>query len=233
VACPAGSREELLAAWDDLAPGAPDELTSICVLSHGGASAFGQYLGSEAALRRLVRPLGRVRAARLSAGTAGFLALQRRWAGCADGGLAACARTPRSSFDAASVYVARRLSASGRRAFVAAADAGATLVCDAYGGAINRVAPDETAFVHRGVRFSVQILSYSPFPSARSRVRRAHALVAPHGNSHAYQNYADLDQRRALIAWYGDNLGRLTTVKTAVDPGNLFQIAQGIAPRRS
>ena len=43
----AGSREEALAAWDALAPRAPGALTAILTLTASGATAFGQYLGSE------------------------------------------------------------------------------------------------------------------------------------------------------------------------------------------
>lgn len=222
---PAGAREEVVAAWDELAPGAPGALTSICTLTGTRASAFGQYLGSESALRRLVAPLARIGGARFSAGTSDFLALQRRWAGCAEGG---CGSVPRASFDASSVYVASRLPASGRHAFVAAADGGATLVLDAYGGAINRVPAGATAFVHRDVRFSVQILSYSPIATARRRVRRARALIAPFGNGEAYQNYADLDLRSPRRAYYGSNLARLRAIKSAVDPDDRFRPAQGI-----
>jgi FAD/FMN-containing dehydrogenase len=222
---PASARDEVLAAWDDLAPGAPGALTSICTLTGTRASAFGQYLGPESELRRLVAPLARIGGARFSAGTSDFLALQRRWAGCADGG---CGDVPRASFDASSIYVARRLSARARRAFVSAADAGATLILDAYGGAINRVPADATAFVHRDVRFSVQILSYAPIATARRRVRRARALIAPFGNGGAYQNYADLDLRSPRRAYYGANLGRLQSIKAAVDPDDRFRPAQGI-----
>jgi hypothetical protein len=131
-------------------------------------------------------------------------------------------------FDASSVYVARPLSARGRRAFLAAADAGATLVLDAYGGAIGRVAPDATAFVHRDVRFSVQILSYAPLPTARRRVRRARALLAPFGNGGAYQNYADPALRSPRRAYYGANLARLRAIKAAMDPDDRFRPTQGI-----
>jgi FAD/FMN-containing dehydrogenase len=230
ISFPAGSREEAIAAWDALAPGAPDDLTSILTLTGTGATAFGQYLGAENALRRLVAPLARVPGARLSAGTSGWMALQRRWAGCADGGLAACARYEPEMFDASSVYVARRLSAAGRRAFVAAADNGATLICDAYGGAIGRVAPGATAFVHRNVRFSVQILSYTSLATAQARVRRARRLIAPFGNGQAYQNYPDLALTGARRAYYGSNYERLVSIKTEVDPANRFQPAQGIRP---
>jgi FAD/FMN-containing dehydrogenase len=224
---PASARAELLAAWDDLAPGAPPELTAICTLTGSRAGAFGQYLGSESALRRLVAPLARIGGASANAGTSGFLALQRRWAGCAEGG---CGPVPRDSFDASSIYVARKLDGAGRRAFVDAADAGATLILDAYGGAIGDVEPRATAFVHRDVRFSVQILSYAPLATARRRVRRARSLIAPSGNGEAYQNYADLGLRSPRRAYYGRNLERLRQIKATVDPDGRFRPAQGILP---
>jgi FAD/FMN-containing dehydrogenase len=232
ITFPAGSREEALAAWDDLAPGAPDELTAILTLTGSGASAFGQYFGSASALRQIVAPLARVPgASAVGSGTSGYLALQRRWAGCADGGLAACHAYDRTTFAASSLYVAHTLSAAGRRAFVDATGTGATLILDAYGGAIGRVAPGATAFVHRNVRFSVQILSYTSLATARSRVKRARAKIAPYGNGQAYQNYPDLDLAGARRAYYGANYDRLVDVKTAVDPANRFRPAQGIRPR--
>jgi FAD/FMN-containing dehydrogenase len=232
VTYPRRARDAALAAWDALAPTAPRALTAICTLTSTGASAFGQYLGAERALRGLVGPLARVEGAQLRTGTSNYLALQHRWAGCAPG--AACGDVPRSVFDASSAYVGRRLTAAGRRAFVAAADGGATLVCDAYGGAVNAVDADATAFVHRDARFSVQILSYAALPAARARVGHARALIDPYANGEAYQNYPDLrlTSAQAARAWYGANLDRLVAVKTAVDPEDRFQVAQGIRPRR-
>jgi FAD/FMN-containing dehydrogenase len=227
VTYPASSRAEALAAWDALAPGAPDDLTAIFTLTSSSASAFGQFLGSEAELRRIVRPLGRVPGASVSTGTSGYLALQRRWAGCSDGG---CHDFEPSAFVGSSIYVARQLSSAARRAFLDATEEGVSLILDAYGGAISSVAPDATAFVHRDVRFCVQILSYAPIPTARSRVRRARGRIAAYGNGGAYQNYADPDLDGALRAYYGSNLGRLRQIKTAVDPADRFRPAQGIRP---
>jgi FAD/FMN-containing dehydrogenase len=85
--------------------------------------------------------------------------------------------------------------------------------------------------VHRKVRFSVQILSYTSLPTARARVRRARRIIAPHGNGQAYQNYADPDLKNARRAYYGRNFERLVDIKTAVDPANRFRPAQGIRPR--
>src|SRR5919108_4195119 len=219
---PRSSAGEALAAWDGLVPGASSALTSIFTIPpSGNVTALGQYFGSESALRRLVAPLAAVRGARLSAGTSGYLALQRRWAGCADGGLATCHSDPRTLFAGSSVYVAKRLSAPARADFLAAAGKGTTLVLDAYGGAVNDVAPDASAFVHRNARFSVQILSYAgDLATARSRVARARALIDPHGNGQACQNYADPNLAEAAHAYYGANYPRLQSVKAAVDPDN-------------
>jgi FAD/FMN-containing dehydrogenase len=228
---PRSSAGEALAAWDGLVPVASSALTSIFTVpgSSGNVTALGQYFGPESALRRLVAPLAAVSGAKLSAGTSGYLALQRRWAGCADGGLAACHSDPRSLFAGSSVYVAKRLSAGARADLLAAAGKGATLVLDSYGGAINAVAPTATAFVHRNARFSVQILSYAgDLATARSRVASARALVARHGNGQAYQNYADPSLTAATKAYYGANYARLQSIKAAVDPDNRFRLRQGV-----
>jgi len=230
ITYPRASRAEALAAWDALAPTAPPELTAIMTLSSSGASAFGQYFGSESRLRNLVRPLANVPGASLTTGRSGYLALQRRWAGCAEDGLAACHAYNRSLFAASSVYVAKKLGAAARRDFLDAADTGATLILDAYGGAIHDVAPRDTAFVHRHVHFSVQILSYTSLATAKARVRHARRLIAPHGNGQAYQNYADPDLKNARREYYGINYDRLVEIKTAVDPANRFRPAQGIRP---
>ena len=196
-------------------------------LTGTSASAFGQYFGSESRLRSLVRPLANVPGAGLSTGHAGYLALQRRWAGCADGGLVACRAFDRSLFAASSVYVAERLGAAARRDFLDAADTGATLILDAYGGAINAPHRADTAFPHRDARFSAQVLSYAPIPLAKSRVKRARAAIAKYGSG-AYANYADPDLGNALRNYYGANLPRLRRVKEEFDPANRFRPSQGV-----
>jgi FAD/FMN-containing dehydrogenase len=219
VTYPASAREEALAAWDALAPHAPAALTAVCTLTSTGAASLGQYLGAEATLRRLVAPLAAVRGASLTTGSDTYLKVQRRWAGNP--------RPPREAFAASSLYVFHRLTAAGRRAFVAAADTGAALVLDAYGGAIGDVAPAGTAFAHRTARFSVQVLAYAPIPVAAPRVARARRLIAPFGHG-AYPNYADPDLASPLPAYYGANLARLRRVKAKYDPADRFRPAQGI-----
>ncbi len=68
-------------------PRAPDALFSLCSLGTGGSSpvlnVFGQYLGPQAALQKLLRGLTRgVKPTSLQVGTQDYLDLQLRWAGC-------------------------------------------------------------------------------------------------------------------------------------------------------
>lgn len=208
-------RDEALARWDAFAPGAPSELTATLTLTGDGATAFGQYLGSATRLRQLIGPL----AGTPAVGSADYLTVQRRWAGSDN--------PPRSAFAASSTYVTKHLSATARSAFLAAADTGATLILDAYGGAINRPDRDDTAFPHRNARFSVQVISYAPVATARPRVRSARRRIAPYGSG-AYANYADPDLTNATRNYYGRNLERLRRVKRDVDPANRFRPSQGI-----
>ena len=72
VSWPWSQASEAIAAWQRFAPHAPPALTSILSLGTTGGqgaprvSALGQYFGSEAALRRLVRPLTGVAGASLT-----------------------------------------------------------------------------------------------------------------------------------------------------------------------
>jgi FAD/FMN-containing dehydrogenase len=217
VTYPRSSRGEALAAWDALAPHAPAALTAIHTITSSGSSSFGQYLGDEAALRRLVAPLAAVPGAHLTSGSDTYLNVQRRWAGDP--------HPPRQAFAASSIYVFHRLGARARSAFLAAADAGVSLILDPHGGAIDDIAPTATAFAHRHARFSVQIFVSGV---AKARVARARKLIAPFGHG-AYPNYADPDLASPLKAYYGGNLARLKRVKHAYDPADRFRPAQRIS----
>jgi FAD/FMN-containing dehydrogenase len=245
---PWSQADEAIAAWQRFAPEAPPALTSILSLgTTGGAgsprvAALGQYFGDESALRRLVRPLTGVAGARLSAGSSSYFTMVLRWAGCLDGGLPACHRSTRSSFYAKSDYFDRRLGPAGRAKLVdwierrqrtPSLGSGALLL-DAYGGALNRPAPDATAFVHREMLFSLQYLAYFNGRAAGRASRRWidgtwHAL-RPHASGEAYQNYIDPDLDHWQRAYYGTNLDRLRELKKRVDPDFRFRFPQAIPP---
>jgi len=110
-----------------------------------------------------------------------------------------------------------------------------TLLLDAFGGAIGRVDPAQTAFAHRTALFSSQFLAYwqvnadaPTVEGCRSWIRGFHEEMLPHSSGGAYVNYTDPELRDWQHAYYGANYDRLVQVKAAYDPTGLFKLPQGI-----
>ena len=108
---------------------------------------------------------------------------------------------------------------------------------DALGGAVNRVHPSATAFVHRSALFLAQYsTSWTAGPGgAGARRQRAwldsvYAAAHPHASGGAYQNYLDPRLPGWQAAYYGASYARLAQVKAAYDPQRLFRFPQGITP---
>jgi hypothetical protein len=243
VSWPWPRAEDALAAWQSWAPHARSQLTSIFHLSAGAGrvsvNVSGQYFGPARDLGRLLAPLEAVGGARVSAGDHSYLSAQLLFAGCSSISLRAChtqgtrpgGALRRGSFQAKSDYVAKPLPAAARRALVQAAEArthlpgSGAILFDSYGGAINRIAPSATAFVHRHVLFCIQYLSYNGGGAWLSATAGKMDRYVTGG---AYLNYTDPDLNRWQTAYYGSNYGRLLEVKHAVDPSNYFTFPQAI-----
>jgi FAD/FMN-containing dehydrogenase len=243
VSWPWSSASEAIAAWQSWAPHARDELTSIFHLNAGGGSTSvniaGQYLGSSSALRRLLAPVAGVRGASITTGQQDYLGLQLRWAGCLTTPLAAChtvgaasgGTLERASFNAKSDYVTHPLSAAGRATLVHAVERRAgqpgsgAILFDAYGGAINRVAPSATAFVHRNPLFCIQYLTYN---GGSSWLGQTHGAMRRYVSGMAYQNYIDASLSGWQHAYYGQNYARLLAIRRSVDPDHHFNFPQAI-----
>ena len=109
---------------------------------------------------------------------------------------------------------------------------------DFMGGAVNRIAPDATAFVHRTSVFTAQYFSHYDVGTPAATVDEAgawetwmRATMRPWTNGHAYQNYLDPGIKDWKTAYYGANYPRLQKVKAAYDPDWIFRFEQGIPPR--
>ena len=65
----------------------------------------------------------------------------------------------------------------------------------------------------------------------RAWARRAWEAIRPHSTGSSYVNWqtADEDETRVKEA-YGDNFERLTNIKAAYDPDNLFRVNRNVAP---
>ena len=234
---------DALAAWQKWAPHARTQLTSIFHLSGGNGvtsvNVTGQYLGPAADLHRLLAPLTVVGGAAVRVASHSYLDAQLAFAGCSRVSIKAChtagtrsgGTLQRMSFRAKSDYVAKPLPAAARAILVQQAEARAhiagsgAILFDAYGGAINRVAPTATAFVHRNVLFCIQYLSSG---AGTAWLDSVHKRMRPYVTGGAYLNYTDPDLDNWQTAYYGSNYRRLLKVRRKYDPHHYFNFPQAI-----
>ena len=239
---PASRAADALAAWQEWAPHARPELTSIFHLNGGGsepAQVTGQYFGPSRDLPGLLASLTSIGPSTVHTGDLGYLPAQLMWAGCSNIPFAAChtmgtrpgGTLPRESFQAKSDYVSKPLPAAARNALVQAAQTRAhisgsgAILFDSYGGAINQVAPAATAFVHRKVLFCIQYLTYN---GGSNWLTSTHAAMRPYVTGGAYFNYTDPGLKNWQSAYYGSNYQRLLRIRRAVDPHHYFNFPQAI-----
>ena len=231
-------------AWQRLAPHASPNLYLICALETGSGGpqvrVFGQLLGgSESQFRAAAAPITAVSGATIQTGSGSYLSLQLIWAGCANESAAACRTLPVSSFVAKSDYVSKPFPSAAVTGMAKAIEArqgqsgSGAVIMDPYGAAINKVAADATAFVHRNQLFSCQELAYwnsGGKSAADSWLDGLRAGLRPYVSGQAYQNYIDPTLSDWQQAYYAGNLARLRDVKKRYDPEQVFRFRQSIPP---
>ncbi|WP_037911875.1 FAD-binding oxidoreductase [Actinacidiphila yeochonensis] len=102
-----------------------------------------------------------------------------------------------------------------------------SIALTALGGAVNRVGPTATAFVHRRSRFLAQYLA-SDGLSTTGWLATTYASLRRYASGAAYQNYTDPSLKDWRTAYYGANASRLTALKHQLDPGRLFDFPQAL-----
>ena len=153
-------------------------------------------------------------------------------------------QVPRATFVASSDFFDATLPDAGIQAMLGAmaslqATSGVLIIMDLMGGAIARVAPEATAFVHRDAVFSAQYYLSGGVGMPPAQVAQAQGIVSglratmsPWSSGEAYQNYLDSTLANWQAAYYGANYARLQQVKTAYDPTQVFKPAQGVEPQQ-
>ena len=248
---------QLLPAWLEWAPAGPDALWSNCLLEAdpGAASPHvsvgGVWAGAsgdaQLQLNRLISAVGPPSshfvgenafedAMYIEGGCEGLSQTACHLSGKYPGGT-----LPRTITLARSDILNDRLSDAGVEAVLAGIErrqpqgGPGGVVFDSWGGAINRVAPDATAFVHRKALASAQYAAVYPegappsdIAGARNWMDNWYTKMRPYVSGEAYQNYIDPLLDNWEEAYYGPNLARLREVKGKWDPDDVFHFAQSV-----
>jgi FAD/FMN-containing dehydrogenase len=102
-----------------------------------------------------------------------------------------------------------------------------------FHGAAARVAPDATALALREPHFSIVNIGMwleGTGEAETTWTRNAKTRMTPHASAGLYVNFLGDDGEDAIRASYRSNYDRLTAIKAAYDPDNIFHRNQNIKP---
>jgi FAD/FMN-containing dehydrogenase len=104
----------------------------------------------------------------------------------------------------------------------------------ALGGATARPAPDSAAYPHRETQFVINVHGRWEDPADDPRgiawARDFFQTAARFADGGVYVNFLSADEGERVRSAYGPNYARLTRIKRAYDPYNVFRVNQNIAP---
>ncbi|WP_329546817.1 FAD-binding oxidoreductase [Streptomyces sp. NBC_01356] len=247
----------VIKAWQEWGPTQPDEIWSSCHLANatGGtptisiaAFSLGTYVELQNAVDRLADTIG---------APASSVSLKRRsyedsmevYAGCSSFSTDAQCHLPgstpgrstqgalgRETYAARSDFFDRSMSSAGIQALMkqlsTVRGGSGSIALTALGGAVNRVSPTSTAFVHRRSRMLAQYIAAwqagTSGTTAQSWLTSAHKAMSPYASGAAYQNYTDPTLTNWRKAYYGDAAPRLTALKKQYDPNRFFDFPQAL-----
>lgn len=106
----------------------------------------------------------------------------------------------------------------------------------AIGGAVSRVAPEETAIPDGEDGFEIGVVAAWPGSDGDAErhtawVREGWESLRPYASG-VYANFLSDEGEEGLDAAYGERLGRLRALKDRHDPGNFFRLNANIPPSR-
>ena len=102
------------------------------------------------------------------------------------------------------------------------------------GGAISRVAPEATAYAHRGAPYLININGVDDDPAQDDEVigwtRETFDALAPFSTGGVYVNFVGNEGEDRVRAAYGPAYERLAAIKARYDPDNVFSTNQNVRP---
>ena len=227
---PGAVAAEVVAAWQQWAPYAPDKVTAnLTLVAEPGRDAldvvgFGASMLDEASTRRLLDELPAAADVELRGGLP-YSELKRSFSDLDPREDQVTALRIRSALFAAPLRAATldSLLATMRDR---PTDEHRQLTFLALGGAYGRVAPDATAFAHRDAAFNLEHCG----PAAGDWVDRSWEIAAADDPLGVYVNFPDAALEDWAPAYHGDHQRRLARVKRAYDPDRVFDFPQCIQP---
>jgi FAD/FMN-containing dehydrogenase len=254
---PSSKAAAVIKAWQEWGPSQPDEIwSSLHLASEAGGVptvsvacfSIGTYSELQNAVDRLADKVG-ANASSVSLRRRGYEEAMEIYAGCSSfSSQAQChlpgstpGRSPqgalgRETYAARSDFFDRSISSAGiqtlLRQMSSVRGGSGSIALTALGGAVNRVSPTATAFVHRRSRMLAQyIVSWRAGTSgstAQSWLTSAHNAMKPYASGAAYQNYTDPTLTNWRKAYFGDAATRLTALKKQYDPNHFFTYPQAL-----
>ena len=236
---------DVLDRWQRLLAQAPDEFSVSLGASTTGqdaaaaarnrtVTAAGQFFGSAGELDAILDPL-------LSATRPTSVNVVERTFWEAKTHLVHA--TAADAFALRTRYVVEPISAEGLAAMLAwverwpgsGSEDGGGIGLFSWGGRIDRIAADETAFPHRTTLFLASMHTAWAERDGRSVEEASvrwlndfYDAMAPYLSDSAYQNFVDPELSDWRHAYYGANYPRLVEIKKAVDPDRVFDFEQAI-----
>ncbi|MGV9449966.1 FAD-binding oxidoreductase [Streptomyces sp. NPDC003635] len=247
----------VLKAWQEWGPAQPDEIWSSFHLANavGGtptvsvaAFSLGTYGELQNAVDRLADRIG-ASATSVSLRRRSYEESMELYAGCSSFATDAQCHLPgatpgrspqgalhRETYAAKSDFFDRSISSAGVQTLLTqlknVRGGSGSVALTALGGAVNRVDPTATAFVHRRSRMLAQYIAAwragTSGTAAQSWLTGAHDAMRPYASGAAYQNYTDPTLRNWRKAYYGDAAPRLTRLKKQYDPKGFFTYPQAV-----
>ncbi|QRW09115.1 reticuline oxidase [Ceratobasidium sp. AG-Ba] len=237
---------DLMEKWQQIALGAPDEMSVICTIGklwlNNGTSIFLEYRGTYYGTKDRFDSITANWKSILSPGN--FTSVVNDWYGglvAISGPLAVNGTEMQVPMFAKSWFAKKPVTTAQWTSLFEylgtdglAFDGYWYIETDRYGGGVAKQPADATAFAHRDAMMGFQLVSLSlpgPFPpDGIPFLDGALHALEPNPKA-AYVNYVDptLTPAQWKQQYYGSHYKRLSSIKRAVDPHNVFRFPQSIS----
>ncbi|KAG9105344.1 hypothetical protein FRC07_009362 [Ceratobasidium sp. 392] len=234
----------LLNEWQKLAIATPKEMAMICAIGPDDNGLYmeftGDYYGTKSAFNAVTANWSSL----LSPGK--INAKTYNWydslVQLAEGSLSTSKPQPNDTFYAKSLFTKTAVTSSRWTSFSKYLESEGTdndtdwfVEIDQYGGAVKDQGADATSFAHRDAILSFQLYASSidqkpPYPSDGIPFVNGMLNALEPNPQAAYVNYVDplLTADEWKTQYYGSHYSRLSSIKRAVDPNNVFRFPQSI-----